>query len=356
MTYWFKISALFLLMIVFLGAGCPLQIITRDSASGGDGGTFKTFDSGETWEQKTFVGQDEKRRFTIGSLSVRSLTFDPFNTDIVYLGTLANGIYRSENGGEQWVKLPVEGLIVDVAIHPQSPVIVYAVVGFSLLKSVDSGATWETVYTDSRGQLIQALVIDWFEPAHILITTNRSEVLESWDNGTTWQFVSSLLAVPKDIIMDPRDSRVLYIPVIGGNLYRSVDSGHTWELFLADGFAKFPGSNNIHGMIFYDARPALIFLATDYGLLRFDGDTGALSEISTLVQARALPITTFAVNPANDQEILFPVGKVIHKTDNGGQSWKIIENFPSSRQIITIVADPDKPGVYYAGTLVPRKK
>src|SRR3990167_8107030 len=207
MKNWFKIAAVFFFLIFFLGAGCPLQIITRDSASGGDGGTFKTLDSGEIWEQKTFVGQDEKRRFTIGALSIRSFTFDPLNSDIIYLGTLANGIYRTENGGEQWVKLPVEGLISDVAIDPQSPSIVYAVVGFSLLKSVDSGAMWETVYTDSRGQLIQALVIDWFDTAHLLITTNRSEVLESWDNGVTWQFVSRLEAIPKDIIIDPRDSR-----------------------------------------------------------------------------------------------------------------------------------------------------
>jgi hypothetical protein len=63
------------------------------------GGLYRSLDRGETWNKIT-AG--------IGEISVHALQFDPKNPAVLYAGT-ENGIYKSINGGSNWVRTS-EGL------------------------------------------------------------------------------------------------------------------------------------------------------------------------------------------------------------------------------------------------------
>ena len=117
----------------------------------GDGaGVFKSTDRGNNWTQ---INNG------LNSLETNVLAVDPNDSDILYLGTDDDGIYKSINGGENWEKLiPSASFGVgDIIVDPQNSNNVYmgtvdyfrlsesrGVLGdFGVYKSTDGGTTWE---------------------------------------------------------------------------------------------------------------------------------------------------------------------------------------------------------------------
>ena len=117
----------------------------------GDGaGVFKSTDRGNNWTQ---INNG------LNSLETNVLAVDPNDSDVLYLGTDDDGIYKSINGGENWKKLiPTASFGVgDIIVDPQNSNNVYmgtvdyfrlsesrGVLGdFGVYKSTDGGATWE---------------------------------------------------------------------------------------------------------------------------------------------------------------------------------------------------------------------
>ncbi len=117
----------------------------------GDGaGVFKSTDRGNNWTQ---INNG------LNSLETNVLAVDPNDSDILYLGTDDDGIYKSINGGENWKKLiPTASFGVgDIIVDPQNSDNVYmgtvdyfrlsesrGVLGdFGVYKSTDGGTTWE---------------------------------------------------------------------------------------------------------------------------------------------------------------------------------------------------------------------
>ena len=117
----------------------------------GDGaGVFKSTDRGNNWTQ---INNG------LSSLETNVLAVDPNDSDVLYLGTDDDGIYKSINGGENWKKLiPTASFGVgDIIVDPQNSNNVYmgtvdyfrlsesrGVLGdFGVYKSTDGGTTWE---------------------------------------------------------------------------------------------------------------------------------------------------------------------------------------------------------------------
>ncbi len=117
----------------------------------GDGaGVFKSTDRGNNWTQ---INNG------LNSLETNVLAVDPSDSDVLYLGTDDDGIYKSVNGGENWKKLiPTASFGVgDIIVDPQNSNNVYmgtvdyfrlsesrGVLGdFGVYKSTDGGTTWE---------------------------------------------------------------------------------------------------------------------------------------------------------------------------------------------------------------------
>ena len=117
----------------------------------GDGaGVFKSTDRGNNWTQ---INNG------LNSLETNVLAVDPNDSNVLYLGTDDDGIYKSINGGENWEKLiPSASFGVgDIAVDPENSKNVYmgtvdyfrlsesrGVLGdFGVYKSTDGGTTWE---------------------------------------------------------------------------------------------------------------------------------------------------------------------------------------------------------------------
>ncbi len=116
-------------------------------------GLWKTEDGGNNWINLTdYLG--------LPSLGINSIEIDPNNSNTLYVSTLNRsfgiqdfgfGILKSTNGGVTWVHLSnlnstpsPDYNIQDIKIDPNNSSILYAVGGAKFYKSNDAGATWQS--------------------------------------------------------------------------------------------------------------------------------------------------------------------------------------------------------------------
>ncbi|TAK35969.1 MAG: hypothetical protein EPO21_04310 [Chloroflexota bacterium] len=117
-----------------------LAMSTRDTLFAGSmtKGLLQSSDGGLTWVPNN---QD------LGSAMVTGLAVDPIKPDTLYVGT-GDGLYRSDDRGQKWRKLPYPGKnVAVVAVNSGEPRIVLAVEAAGprqglVYRSEDGGETW----------------------------------------------------------------------------------------------------------------------------------------------------------------------------------------------------------------------
>ncbi|MEW6511369.1 MAG: glycosyl hydrolase [Bacteroidota bacterium] len=144
------------------------------------------------------------------------------------------------------------GRIADIAVdlHDRSRYFV-AVASGGVWKTTNAGTTWTPVFDKQSSYSIGCVAIDPRNPSVIWVGTgeNNSQrsvsygdgVYRSEDGGSSWENMGlkSSEHIGK-ILIDPRDSRVVYVAAQGPlwnpggdrGLYKTTDGGKTWEAVL----------------------------------------------------------------------------------------------------------------------------
>jgi len=350
-----KIHILIIALLVVLplvGAGC-ISIRTSKTV---DGGVFRSDDSGENWVQKVFIRQEKKKVISINNANIGTMVFHPDDKNIIYLGTLEDGLYRSKDRGEQWESFGLtSGSFATISIDPKTPTIVYTATGSSILKTSDDGQTWETIYLEPRNQKITSVNVDLYDPSRVFASTFAGEIIQSTDYGETWTTLSSIQLEINRLYLNPIDTRIIYAVTNGQGIYRSTNAGENWESLNTD-LVTHNGATIINWLDFTDKDPGILYLATNYGLFKSSNGGIDWEPITTLFSFGSVPIKTVAVNPDNQSEIWFTIGKIVHKTTDASATWKTIETVPSNRTITILEIDPENPQTLYAGTFTAKKK
>jgi photosystem II stability/assembly factor-like uncharacterized protein len=198
---------------------------------------------------------------------VVGLAMDPTTTDALYAASASGGLWRSTDAGRTftaaWPQDATQAMGA-VAVAPDGTVYVgtgepnpgggsVTYEGTGVYRSTDHGATWRAVGLPDSGT-IGAIAIDPANPQRILVAANGSlytpdgdrGVYLSSDAGSSWHKV---LDVPNaftgavDVQFDPADPHRVYAALwdhrrqpdqrvyggVGSGLYRSTDSGATWQ-------------------------------------------------------------------------------------------------------------------------------
>ena len=183
-------------LILFFVVPFALQNITIPGFStGGSGvaGIFKSIDGGDFWFSKNSIDGSSSN---IGSTNILDLVSDPFDNNILYLGTDGSGIFRSINNGETWKKLVDDNgelssnaIINQIAIDPQNPSHIFITVfqngSGAIFKSEDAGRSWKQIYiVPLAKQDIKTIVIDQADPRKLYAGTTAgvliTEILGGW--------------------------------------------------------------------------------------------------------------------------------------------------------------------------------
>lgn len=177
---------------------------------------------------------------------VRSLEADPLNRDVIYAGTQGQGVWRSEDGGQNWRPAGLAGVIVkSLAASPHQSGVVYAGTKSPPLiyRTSDGGAHWEELagFRRVRGRwwwrspaeppytaYVLGLAISPADPNVVLAGVELGAVVRSADAGQTWS--SHRRGAGRDchqLLFHPRQGQWVY-QAHGGGPAVSRDAGQTW--------------------------------------------------------------------------------------------------------------------------------
>lgn len=242
-------------------------------------GLFLSDDGGENWSHQEFPFPH-----------LREIAFAPNDCDTIYVGTEPAELFRSRDSGRTWESLGLRSLPHSESwTLPYSPragalrtmfqsrtgrELIYAgIEQGGIAKSVDGGASWEIM---GGGVHKDVHWIDsyWFDPDLIFAATGGG-LFRSSDGGASWQRL--LDGYTRAVHLRPRQADVLLAgPAAdvgeGGELLLSRDGGDSWE-GIGKGLGTIPMADMIECFLIAKELPDTAFALRSNGQL-YEADYG----------------------------------------------------------------------------------
>lgn len=350
---------LFLSLATFVLAGCS-ALPQQQETSTSNASILRSGDSGATFEPKVNV----EGGTTLAGVDVLSWEFHPTNPNIIYIGTLKDGMYRTSNQGETWQKMyfpPVKAY--GLAVDPTNGDRIYASGVYQnvskLYMSENAGNDWKEIYTEpGAGSVIIALAVNPHNNNHILAANSKGVVIESMDKGSTWKNVNTFNGPVTQITFMEKAPHTVLVLVKGKDIVVSRDNGLTWptqesrvlpvSVIKTDSEQKEePVEPTQQNTIVVDHEiPGLLYTGTNQGLYRSRDYGSTWENMDILESSRRFPIRAVAVNPKNSQEIVYTAGSAFYRTIDSGAHWSTTK-LDISRPVQILRFDPQNPSTLF---------
>jgi len=199
--------------------------------------------------------------------------------------------------------------------------------------------------TGPPGGDVRGMVVDPSNPDRFYFGTLDGQLYTSADAGKRWELLYNF-GKPRlfvdQIIVDPRNSRVLYV---GGHrhnepggFYKSTDGGLTWR--------DHPQFRNeaIHSLAQSESNPDTLMAGTYNGIFRSDDAGQTWEELPTKSTQGLVHVESLAIDPRSTKIIYAGTFHLPYKTTDGGRSWQVIKNgIIDDSDIFAIDIDPRDP-------------
>jgi uncharacterized protein (TIGR03437 family) len=243
---------------------------------------------------------------------IGAIAVDPRDNNVVYLGAASGGIWKTTDGGKNWLPLTDDQLSLAtgaIAIDPSNPDIIYA-------------GTGEATFSVS--------------------SYYGAGILKSTDGGATWQNFPGPWTRARfgGLAVHPKDSKILMAAVSPGGIYRSEDAGETWTVALGP-TATISGT----GVLFDPSDPSIVWAAlgstggsTNNGIYRstdggktFQRRSGAVGTVTGLPASNVgrIALTISRSNPSVLYAAIQDSGTTnngnllgVYKTTDAGETWR----------------------------------
>lgn len=305
---------------------------------------------------------------------VTDIARHPSDAEVFYIGTSQGGVFKTEDGGRNWIPVfdeVVTPSVGNMAISPSNPDVLYvgtgeanggadsaAYSGSGIYKSEDGGQTWEFVGLENS-QHVGRLVVDKDDPnivyaavAGVLYDKGTERGLyKTVDGGENWEkllFVSDSTAII-DVVVHPEDSNIIYaaswerqrfpwVRDYGGPtsaIFKTIDGGQNWTR-LENGLPQNQDSRGRIGLAMSQSNPDVLYASiTDNevtnvfeGVYRTNDAGDNWENVSAL-----LPNNVFSsfgwffgnmrVDPTNE-DVAYVLGLNAFKTSGNG--WQQLQN------------------------------
>jgi photosystem II stability/assembly factor-like uncharacterized protein len=198
----------------------------------------------------------------------------------ILIGTIGAGLWVSSDGGRNygraggiWGDTRVYGLKVD----PTDPAVVYAGTDEGIFRSTNHGKNFERLDSPMNSMHVWNIAVSPSDPSVIFAGTSPSALFRSTDSGASWEQLPVDMAeecpnvrVPRvtALEVDPGNPNVVWAGVEVDGVRRSLDGGDTWTRI--NGGLNDP---DIHGMTVsagssvtvFTSTPGEVFASTDTG-------------------------------------------------------------------------------------------
>ncbi len=231
--------------------------------AGTSDGVYRSTDAGKSFQRTNFPDK---------GMQIWSFLVDAGNANRVFAGASPIQMYRSEDKGETWKKLPDPGMpdravmpfacrVMRLAQHPTQPGTIFAALEVNgVMKTTDGGESWTDCSADllrlaqkphlkskivsntyNEGMLDgHAIAISPADPDAVIFAA-RMGLFRTEDGGASWQDMElgrfSNTTYGRDIKVSPTDGNTLYAALSvaaaskEGAIYRSTDKGASWKRF-----------------------------------------------------------------------------------------------------------------------------
>ena len=201
------------------------------------GGIWKSINNGTTWTPLT----DE-----LPQIGVSGIAVDYSNSNVIYIATgdkdagvsYSVGVYKSTDGGLTWGPTGTLGSsnpsrAGDILIHPMNNQILWCATNNGIYKTTNAGNTWSQV---QPGDFSQGNIrLKPGDPSTIYGVSDTS-FYHSTDSGTTFTQVTSGLTLSSSrLLMDVSPANANYVYILSANtsggfqgIYKSIDGGTTF--------------------------------------------------------------------------------------------------------------------------------
>jgi photosystem II stability/assembly factor-like uncharacterized protein len=215
-------------------------------------------------------------------------------TSYVYVGLagetapgrpVQSGLYRMAVGDNRWEVvtggLPKEPAIRAIAPHPQHPEIVYVGTQHGPYRSDDQGQHWERLDVPDHGMPVWSLMIDPRDSEVLYAGYENCEIFRTEDGGESWQQLPVTVRFPEvtvapganpakrvlELAANPANPDELYGAIEVGGIIRSLDGGLHWEN-VSHGQYLNDDTVDMHGVLVGRWRPGTVLAISRAGLFR----------------------------------------------------------------------------------------
>jgi len=283
-----------------VSAADPSRLYALVETSPEEEGLYRSNDEGQTWHLVSNYRPLMDRPFYYTNIDA-----DPTNADILYVN--CTGFYKSEDGGENWIRMSTpHGDNHDMWINPDNPDVWIQSNDGGANVTQDGGETWSTQKNQPTAELYQ-INVDDREPYWLYAGQQDNSTIAVPSNATGnrvggpesyWEAIGGCEtgpAVPK-----PGDSDIVFSNCKGRFYQFSRRTGQSRNYYV--------GAANMYGR-----NPA---------------------ELAYRFQ-RVVPIE---VSP-HDANIVYHGSQFVHKTADGGENWETISpdltSFRAERQVVS---------------------
>lgn len=225
-----------------------------------DGQIFKSTNRGDKWVATSFAKNHVKMEGNgIGRQEGERLAVDPANSDVVYFGSMSDGLWVTQDGGATWEK--VKGVPAGTLKHGVNTVIfdkdsgvtktkagvtktktIFVTVDQAgIFQSLDGGDNWSNIAESGPGNAGKSRDAEiGSDRTYYVAFDNEKDAV-----GSVWKYSSAgvwknITPTEKEggsqdywgLAIDPRDARHLVVTRNGGKMFVSTDQGATWTFHL----------------------------------------------------------------------------------------------------------------------------
>ena len=284
---------------------------------------------------------------------------DERNSDIIYVGTAAGGIFKTVNGGNTWTPIfehEVTASIGCITIASQDDSVIWvgtgeannrqsASYGAGVYRSLDAGRTWQPMGLENT-QAIARIVVDPHDVNTVYVAAlgglwnanHERGVFKTTDGGKTWSqvlYINDDTGVT-DLRIDKESPNILYAAAYerrrtvwgfngggtNGGIYKTNDNGATWRK-ITNGMPYADGSDvGRIAITIYPKNTNIVYarIQSLHGGIYRSEDKGETWTKQSDTDPRPMYFGVLAVDPNNDLRIWVP-GAPLYFSEDGGKTF-----------------------------------
>jgi len=235
-----------------------------------DAAVFKTTDGGKTWRELPALRQVKGHLWQpgAGGMAAHTILLDPRNANRIYTAISAAGVFRSDDGGNNWkainrglrsnYELPdpeaeVGHCVHRIAMHPSRPDVLFMQKHWDVMRADDAGEQWREVSGNLPSDFGFSIEVHAHQPETIFVVPIKSDsehyppegklrVYRSRCGGNEWEPLTQGLpqkdcyvnVLREATAVDSLDPCGVYLGTTGGQVYVSADGGDSWNPIVRD--------------------------------------------------------------------------------------------------------------------------